>query len=406
MTGYKSKLAISKIVFVILIAFLPTMVSAQDASTPEPYVPASGVLIAIHPKDKDDGSRFEAEVEQGKSVTLTAMMTNFGADPIELRTYFGDILPSSNGGLTMADRVSEKTGSAQWIQFPEEEFTLDSQQSREMDMTITVPDGTAPGQYVSAVALETVKPIGDTTGSFDQYFRKVVSVYITVPGEVVVDFSLGEPEILIAGGLSGVQIPITNSSNTRIDLTGNITLTADDGTVVHSGEIKLGPIYMGQETVIQVAFANLPAAGDYTISYTLTDVTSGVSQSTSDVAIVVPEGESTEIAPIAFDNVVVEANADPIVFANISVDVTVADANYRSTRLSLSVYHNGEHVEDFVLADNLSLSQGVTSVTQRYLPATNWESGEYTFSLKLESTEGGQTSLLFEEEDVATLEVP
>ena len=404
----RAQSALSKIgiLLVMVLTVWPLAGFAQDAGTPEPYVPASGVLIAIHPKGQDDGSRFEVEAKPGEQVTATALITNFGAEPIELRTYVRDLLPSPNGGLTMQELGEEKFASAQWIEYPDEEFTLESQQSIERNLVITVPEGTDPGQYVSAVALETVKPIGDTSGSFEQFFRKVVSIYVTVPGDTVVDFTLGEPEILVRGGLSGVQIPITNSGNTRMDLTGDLTLTAEDGTVVHSGEVRLGPIYMGQETVIQIAFATMPPAGNYTVAYTLTDSVSGVSKSTDPIAVVVPEDTSGQVAPIAFENVVIEANADPIVFANVSVDVTLTQANYPSTRLTLSVYYNGEHVEDFVMADNLSLSQGTTNVAQRYLPATGFVSGEYTFTLKLESVEGGQTSMLFEEKDVATLEVP
>lgn len=394
------------ILLVLLVSSMPLFAVAQDTSTPESTTHTPEVLISIHPKDQEDGTKFAVEIDAGGQTTLTASLTNFGAEPIKLRTYLTDILPSPNGGLKIAAREDARTGSALWIEYPEEEFTLESQQAITRDMVISVPKGTPPGQYVSAAILETVEPIGDATGSFEQYYRKVVSVYVTVPGDVVVDFSFGEPEILVAAGLAGVQFPVTNSGNVRIDLRGEVTLTSSEGTVVHSDEISLGPIYMGQSTVIQVPFAVLPPAGDYTLTYTLSDKDSGVSQTTESVAVVVPEAESTEIAPIAFENVLVEANADPIAFANVSVDVNIAAANYPSTRLSLSVYHNGEHVEDFVLADNLSLSQGVTSVSQRYLPATNWESGEYTFSLKLDSTEGGQTSLLFEEADVATLEVP
>lgn len=406
MKSVRSILTMLTALFVVISSLVPQILVAQDASTPESAPPSAEVQIAIHPKDGSDGSRFEAEVNPGEEVTIIALITNFGAEPIELRTYSSDVVPAANGGLVMAERGSEKHGSSLWMNYPDEEFKLEPQQAIEREMTISVPDGTPPGQYVNAVALETVNPTGESTASFDQYFSKVVSVYITVPGEVVVDFSFGEPQILVFGSLSGVEIPVSNDGNIRIDLHGELTLTAEDGSVVHAGAVNLDPIYMGQDTVIQIVFATLPPAGDYSLSYTLTDRDSGVTKTTESVAVVVPEAESTEVAPISFDNVVVEANADPIVFANVSVDVTIAQANYPSTRLTLSVYHNGEHVEDFLLADNLSLAQGTTTVSQRYLPATGFAPGEYTFSLKLESTEGGQTSLLFNQDDVATVEVP
>lgn len=380
---------------------------AQETPAADPSGNGSEVLISIGPKGGEDGSRFEAEVNAGESTELVAVLQNHGTEPIELRTFRAGLVPTVNGGLKMAEREAEPEGSALWIDYPAEEFTLGPGEAVERTLKISVPADTPPGQYVNAVALETVKPVNQTEGAaFEQYFRKVVSVYVLVPGDLVTDFSLGEPEVLVAQGRSGVQIPISNMGNVRIDLEGTLVVRDESGNAIHDGEVKLGPIYMGQSTMIQVPFAAVPPPGEYRITFSLKDTSSQIEKSVEDKAIMVPEdAQPLEVAPISFENMTVEPNADPIVFANVSVDVTVNTA-YRSTRLTMSVYLDGELVEDFVLAENLSLSQGTTTVSQRYLPATDWESGTYSFSLKLESTESGQTSLLFEESDVATLEVP
>lgn len=385
----------------------PFATVAQGTPGAEQPTDTSGILISIGPKGGEDGSRFEAEIKAGESTEMIAVLQNHGTESIELRTYRAGLIPTVNGGLKIAERDAAPEGSALWIEFASEEFTLGPGEAIERTLKITVPENTPPGQYVNAVALETVKPVNETEGAaFQQYFRKVVSVYVTVPGDVVTDFTLGDPEVLVAQGRSGVQIPVSNTGNVRIDLIVDLKISDSAGNTIHEGQVKLGPIYMGQVTMIQVPFASVPPAGEYLISYSVTDTTSAVEQSSQDQALSVPEdAQPLEIAPISFENVVVEPNADPIVFANVSVDVNVNTA-YRSTRLTMSVYLNGDLVEDFVLAENLSLAQGTTTVSQRYLPATNWESGTYTFSLKLESTESGQTSLLYEESDVATLEVP
>ena len=398
---------IKLLAILLFMVFGPLAMSAQVAMAQGTPAVNPDVEISIRPKDGADGDRFRAQVNAGETVVLTAIIQNHGSESIKLRTYASDVIPANNGGLVIADREAEKHGQTLWMDYATEEFTLEPGQSIERPLSISVPADTEPGQYVNAVALETVDPVDPQPGAaFEQYFRKVVSVYIEVPGDFVTAFELGEPEVLVGNGQTGIQIPITNTGDVRIDVYGEIYLTDTDGNVILGGDVRLGPIYNGQATFIQVAFGSIPEAGEYHLSYSLTDFNTDTNVSSEEIAVDVPEAESTEVAPIAFENMVIEGNADPIVFANVSLDVTIAQSSYRSTRLTLSVFHEGEHVEDFVLADNLSLSQGTTNVTQRYLPATGFVSGEYTFSLKLESTEGGQTTILYEEENVATLEVP
>ena len=100
----------------------PTMVAAQEA--PATASTSTGPSISLRPGDLPDGSRFEIELEPGDSHEFTVVIGNFGADPIELRTYVTDIVPSLNGGLLMADPDEEKTGSALWIDYASEEFTV------------------------------------------------------------------------------------------------------------------------------------------------------------------------------------------------------------------------------------------------------------------------------------------
>lgn len=398
------------LVLVSLIASGQIMAAAQDASTPDQNasVDADATRIALFPKDGDDGDRFEVTVEPGQSAEFTVVYGNFGLEPINLRTFTADVKPVINGGLGILERGSERHEPTTWMEYQDEEFTLASNEIKERVVRVTVPEGALPGQYVNAVVLETVDPVNqDSASLFEQYLRKIVSVYITVPGDVVVAFELGTPEVIVNEGRAGLVVPIANTGNTRVELTGEAKITSSDGTVVFEGSMFLGPIYMGQSTYLQVVFSSVPPQGDYTIDYAFTEKTSQIVQGNEGVAIVVPEDETADDdQPLRFENVTIAPNADPIAFANVSVDVVVNGTAYRATRLTLSVSRDGELVEDFVLAENLALNQGTTTVTQRYLPATSWESGTYTFSLKLESTDGGATNLLLDERDVATLEVP
>lgn len=293
------------------------------------------------------------------------------------------------------------------MNYETEEFVLQPGESIERSLMISVPAGTPPGQYVNAVALETVNPINPDAGTaFLEYFRKVVSVYITVPGELEPKFEFGEPEIYSVLTQMNVRIPVINSGQLRLDLEGEVVLTDPQGSVIHRQSVRLAPIYMGQTVDLVFGLPSAPAAGDYLISYQLTDITTLMAVEETDHAIAVPEIEDSETSPISLENVSIVPNADPIAFANVSLDINLNQPAIRSTRLTLTVYHNGEFLEDFVLAENLSLETGTTTVSQRYIPIENWQSGTYTFDLKVESSGAGSEGILLEEQDVATLEVP
>lgn len=398
----------SSLVAIILgLSSLISVALAQDA--PAPSADDFDVRVAIYPQGGEDGERFELTADPGQSIEAVAMISNFGAEPIELRTFVSHIVPVTNGGLVVPESGTELEGTALWFEYPTEEFTLQPGEVVERTMRISVPDGTPPGEYVNAVAIETVNPINQADGGpFEQFLRKIVSVYVRVPGEVTPDFSIGEPEVLVRQGQASIRVPVVNEGNVRLDLTGSISLLDSAGTVLVEGQVLTGPIYMGQTVPLQVPIGVPPEPGDgYQVSVDVTDSNSEESRTVEPVAVVVPEDSNPiEAAPVAFNNVIVEPNADPIVFANVSVDIEISGTSHRSTRLKLSVFHDGEHVEDFVLADNLALDPGTNTVTQRYLPGTNWESGTYTFSLTLETVSSGQTTPLFAKSDVATLEVP
>lgn len=394
--------------FVLIVALLLAPVAtvrAQD-NTPSPEAAGPAVQISLRPTKGNDGDRFEAEIKPGQSATLSATLQNYGSDPIDLRTYTADVLPVANGGLGLADRDSNQHPPTTWMTYPDENLTLQPGQSVDRTIEIAVPANTASGQYVNAIALETVNPV-KTQGAFEQYFRKVVSVYITVPGPVQPGFALGQPTILVQGTSGLIQIPLENTGNIRLDLTGTIVVKDGTGTAVLTSPMTLGPIYSGQKTVVQAALPVLPPAGAYTVSADFKDDSQKVSQSVADQAITVPE-TAAEQAPIAFQNVTIAPNATPIQFANISLDIVVKDTPIKASRLTLSVSRDGKPVEDFVLADNLALPQGSTTVAQRYLPAAGWTPGTYSFSLKLESIDPATkaSSVVLTQDNVASFKVP
>ena len=391
----------------IVVISIPSLllVQAQEVSTPDEGISGEFVLISLRPQDKEDGSRFEIELGPGETGELTAVLQNFDSEPIALSWRVGHLNPQINGGLSMAPPEESVEEPGSWIDFPADQAVFAPGEIQERLLTITVPAGTPPGQYVAAIELKTVEPV-QVSGSFEQYFSKIVSVYITVPGDLIADFMVSEPEIIVNSRGAALVFTASNSGNVRLDLTGSVTLFDAEGNTLYEMQVPFGPLYLGQETFLQVILPAAPPPGEYSISYSFTDTTSAKTVTRESMAIEIQEGDVTASAPIRFENVAIEPNANPIVFANVTVEVTSTVSAYPSTRLTLSVHKDGSLVEDFVLSENLRLDTGTTVVTQRYLPSDAWEPGIYSFSLKLEAIDGDNASVLLDEKDIATLEVP
>ena len=238
--------------------------------------------------------------------------------------------------------------------------------------------------------------------------RKIITIYITVPGEMTSAFELGVPYSEYLDRRLVIDIPITNTGNTTLRLMGQMTISDASGGVLIDQQITMGAFYQGDETSVRLTLGRvgLPA-GEYLVSLSLADSARGIAQSIEQQPVQVPESPADEErVPLAFENIIILPNADPIQFASVALDIVNTAEVIRGGRLVLVVHKDGVLLEEFALAENLTLEQGTTTITQRYLPVTGWESGAYSFSLKLESGSSGSVQQLLTRDDVATIEVP
>ena len=130
-------------------------------------------------------------------------------------------------------------------------------------------------------------------------------------------------------------------------------------------------------------------------------------QPTDDSNVTAPQPEVAD-EPVTLQSVKIEANADEIQFANVAFEIENTGNHISRARVTLEVSHNGEVVEEFVIDDNLPLPVGTTSVEDRYIPPTGWDSGTWQFSVIVHSINSNENveTVVVSEVDVATIEVP
>lgn len=384
-------------------------VFAQDATPPAADQTAAPAQILLYGEGFSDGERYTVSAEPGDTKALKVFIGNGGTEDLPILSYTSNIRTKINGGLDMGLPAEEVTGTPTWVDYPTQQYDLPPQEVVSVSFNLSVPADTEPGEYVIPIAAETVEAYAvEGAGSLRQKIRKVITIYVTVGSGFSAGFEFGEPQITFLGNQPAIQVPITNTGQTTLRMMGQLTLKDSEGNAVVDAPIALGTFYRKDQTIVQFRLDSIPAPGDYSLTLQLTDTISNVSNGFENKTVAMPEAPSTEVVPLAFGNILIAPNADPIQFASAAVEIVNNADVIRSTRLTLIVTKDGKPLEEFVLADNVLLQQGTTTVSQRYLPLTGWESGTYTFGLKLESIDpssGAVTQLLLSDK-VAEIVVP
>jgi len=267
---------------------LPASIFTQS-TTPEPVSTTFGMFVASSPTD----TYFKVDLEPGNSATLTAGISNTGTTPVDLRVFATNAYNPPNGGFAAGEEEDERTGPALWVNFEAMTVELAPGDRKTMDFTITVPEGTAPGQYTAALVARTAESLDvPGTANFRQILRSALPVTITVPGPENPGFELGSPVFSTGGEFTMVQIPLTNTGNMRLKPQGALTITTSDGTDALSANIAMRSVFIGSDTLVQVALPASMQAGDYLVSIDLTDPENNVHAGFTDVRITLPNRAS------------------------------------------------------------------------------------------------------------------
>ena len=395
----------------ITVALGASAVRAQD-STPESHDPSDPpVQMSIRGEGLKDGERYVVPANPGDVAPLNIYLGNQGTTDLGVISYTSNLRTKpNNGGLDMGQQGEELTGPPTWVDYPAQEYTLAPGQEIQVPFQLSVPADVEPGEYVIPIAIETLDAYGVAgAGSIEQKIRKVLTIYIAVGSGYTAGFDFGEPEIVFASpSNAGIVVPMTNSGQTSLRLKGQLTLKDSAGNTVVDTQVIMGTFYRKDESALTLRLDSILPAGEYSLTVQLTDTVSGVANGFTDKPVTMPDPPSDEVAPLAFGNVIIAPNDTPIQFASAAIEIVNNADTVRSTRLTLIVNKDGQHLEDFVLSDNMQLSQGSNTVSQRYLPLDGWQSGTYTFGLKLETADPatGAVTLLLSSDSVAEIIVP
>jgi hypothetical protein len=381
----------------LMLTNVSSSVAQQIAATPFSQEDRVSKSFQFYPTETGFGSYFDATVEAGKSSNLTALLANTGDKVQDLRVYPINAGTDEGGGFLAAEYGTIPNTVTKWVGMEEQVFTLEPEMGAEITFSVTVPAGTAPGQYITAVAGEHAEASSvEGTENFTQKLRYVVPVFITVPGKTTAGFEVGDITTTTNDGAIVVTVDLSNTGDVRVRPEGSIDILDADAKLVISIPVKMESIYAHDGTTLTVGTNQAIPPGDYTVEVELSDKeTKTTASGTSDpvhidlAATPVPQAISISSAGIEPG-----PSADNVHFANVQATISNSGEPVTNAQLSLLVSKDGEEVERFPISQSLALPGGDTEVNTRYIPLEGWSSGEWTFELLLETVEGSGAAVV------------
>jgi hypothetical protein len=382
----------------LLCLFIPAtslVVVAQDSTPASSPAAPTPPRFAIFPLGEFENPWFDVTVEPGQSIDLTVGIRNAGEGPVELQTYAANAVNPPNGGFDAASEDEPPTTVTQWASYPAETMLLQPEEVKEHEFSVTVPEGTASGNYFIALVAQTSGPVAiPGVEELKQIIRSSISVEITVPGDMTSGFELGTPVASPVGAEWSIEVPITNTGTARLRPAGELVLANSDGLVVSNTAVEMGSFYGGLSTTIQVLLPGQLPVGDYVLTLNLTDEETGASAAIDSLPIVLDEPEAQQAETFVVDAVSVTPNGDPVQYASVAATITNNGQAIPTANVTINVQRDGEIVESYPLAQNQALPQGTTEFSQRYIPIDGWQAGTWTFELIIAAVNGGTETVL------------
>jgi hypothetical protein len=379
----------------LISATMAPAVSAQNATPPVASAPA----FVLAPKTGKT-PYFTLTIKPGETQTLTVDLGNAGDDPVTARTYAANAYSLVNGGFGVRPESDPATGTTTWLDYPAATLTLKPKTLIERSFTVTAPKDAKPGQYLTGLVIQTAEPIA-VPGSdmLKQIILKSIAVFITIPGATTPKLTIGQAAIRPVPSATIISIEIVNAGNVLLKPAGSAVVTDASGQTVTTVPIVMDSVYAGLTTTIELPLATDVSPGVYHVALNLKDEATGA-KAAATVSVTVAGAVATSAPkPVTISALTLDPARDAAgKLRYVTVTATIANTGepVANARLTLHVTLDGKPVEDFPMSAALSVPTGTTTVPARYLPAGDWASGKYGFSVTLDAVDPGtgQTTTL------------
>ncbi len=251
-------------------AILTVGIATFGCMTAAPAAPAG---FAVHPVSPDPAdptppSYFTLSLAAGRSTTQRVVVSNPTGSPVHLAVDGVDGRTAETSGAVYANRHDVVTEAGAWVAPASRTITLPPHSDASVAFTVTVPEGTTPGDHLAGLAVENTDPTKSGSGfQVEEVVRTVVGVLVKVPGPAAF-----VPRILSAGltelpgpGVVSVVVRLADDGLALGKPNVRITLSGSDG-YTRTLARDLDTLLPGDTIDYPFAWPDSLAAGDYSIT--------------------------------------------------------------------------------------------------------------------------------------------
>ena len=256
------------------------------------------VTLRVTPAGQAPGTYFRLSLRGGETRRVSVDLANTGDRPITARTYAADVYTTINGGFGARLRDAQRSGPTLWVRYPTAILELAGRSTSRRTVSIAVPAGTTPGEYITSVVLENEDVIaGSGPIAVDQIIRQAVAIAVTVPGPARPALVVGEATHGIVGGRSVVGVALRNTGNRHLRPVGSLVLRDDSGREVTRAPLAMDRFYAVTDTRLEVPLETLLLPGTYALALELQDPAYGVSVRADTVPMTVAAPATDAVSP-------------------------------------------------------------------------------------------------------------
>jgi P pilus assembly chaperone PapD len=206
----------------------------------------------------------ELTVNGGEQAGKTINVVNQGSEPIRVMTYTSDFSIDREGNFLFSEPGHESYSASKWLSLEETELEIAPGESREVEVSISVPAEVEPGGHYAALFFEAVPSSNE--GAISISTRIPSLFYLTVPGVTEADISanadivsLMMPGIAEKGPVE-MGVMVRNSGNVHLTVAAKAHIASSWG---NASELGLGQVVVlpNTEALMKGTLQEMPLFG-------------------------------------------------------------------------------------------------------------------------------------------------
>jgi hypothetical protein len=249
-------------------AAAPTPSSSPSSSSSTPGLGIAGAFgLAPAPNSLgQEAGYFQLAVAPGHSIAAAAVVYNLADTAKTLLIGRSAGVTATNGGSAYLPASSKCSGPSCWVTGLPSKVTLPAHAREQLYFTVSVPAGTAPGQYLSGIAVEPAarpRPVkvgsnGSASAGAVIIEDVTVGVAVTVgnPSTFVTRLAVAAVQGTMVGQDARLSLQVDNTGQTFAKGKGTASCTA--GGKRQSYAVDAGTILPGDDALIAVNASGLP----------------------------------------------------------------------------------------------------------------------------------------------------